>query len=123
MSSEQIETIINKFILSPSEPNAVNLIRLLRSTNLFHLSVTISDYLISMFPGSTDIKDECAISSYYTNNHQKAYDIHEDCLSMRGLSQDRAWRILFNQHFSINQVADRYIFYNKDKINGFGECR
>jgi GR25 family glycosyltransferase involved in LPS biosynthesis len=118
MSSEQIETIINKFILSPSEPNAVNLIRLLRSTNLFHLSVTISDYLISMFPGSTDIKDECAISSYYTNNHEKAYDIHEDCLSMRGLSQDRAWRILFNQHFSINQVADRYIFYNKDKING-----
>ena len=118
MSSEQIETIINKFILSPSEPNAVNLIRLLRSTNLFHLSVIISDYLISMFPGSTDIKDECAISSYYTNNHQKAYDIHEDCLSMRGLSQDRAWRILFNQHFSINQVADRYIFYNKDKING-----
>jgi len=117
MSSEQIETIINKFILSPSEPNAVNLIRLLRSTNLFHLSVTISDYLISMFPGSTDIKDECAISSYYTNNHEKAYDIHEDCLSMRGLSQDRAWRILFNQHFSINQVADRYIFYNKDKIN------
>ena len=116
MSSEQIETIIHKFILSPSEPNAVSLIRLLRSTNLFHLSVTISDYLISMFPGSTDIKDECAISSYYTNNHEKAYDIHEDCLAMRGLSQDRAWRILFNQHFSINQVADRYIFYNKDKI-------
>jgi hypothetical protein len=70
-----------------------------------------------MFPGSTDIKDECAISSYYTNNHEKAYDIHEDCLSMKGLTQDRAWRILFNQHFSINNVADRYIFYNKDKIN------
>ena len=117
MSSEQIDTIIHNFILSPSEPNAVNSIRLLRSSNLFHLSVIICDYFISMFPGSTDIKDECAISSYYTNNHEKAYDIHEDCLSMKGLTQDRAWRILFNQHFSINNVADRYIFYNKDKIN------
>jgi GR25 family glycosyltransferase involved in LPS biosynthesis len=117
MSLEQIDTIIHNFILFPSEPNAVNVIRLIRSSNLFHLSVIISEYFISMFPGSTDIKDECAISSYYISNHEKAYDIHEDCLSMKGLSQDRAWRILFNQHFSINEVADRYIFYNKDKIN------
>jgi len=117
MSLEQIDTIIHNFILFPSEPNAVNIIRLLRSSNLFHLSVIISEYFISMFPGSTDIKDECAISSYYISNHEKAYDIHEDCLNMKGLSQDRAWRILFNQHFSINEVADRYIFYNKDKIN------
>lgn len=118
MSSEQIDTIIHNFILIPSEPNAVNTIRLLRSANLFHLSVIISEYLSYMFPGSTDIKDECAISSYYINNHEKAFDIHEDCLAMRGLTQDRAWRLLFNQHFSINHVADRYIFYNKEKIDG-----
>jgi GR25 family glycosyltransferase involved in LPS biosynthesis len=118
MSSEQIDTIIHNFILSPSEPNAVNVIRLLRSANLFHLSVIISEYLSNMFPGSTDIKDECAISSYYINNHEKAFNIHEDCLAMRGLTQDRAWRLLFNQHFSINQVADRYTFYNKEKIDG-----
>jgi GR25 family glycosyltransferase involved in LPS biosynthesis len=117
MSSEQIDTIIHNFILLPSEPNAVNLIRILRSANLFHLSVIISDYFISMFPSSTDLKDECAISSYYISNHNKAFDIHEDCLAMKGLTQDRAWKILFNQHFSINDVADRYIFYNKDKIN------
>jgi hypothetical protein len=117
MSSEQIDTIIHDFILSPSEPNAVNLIRLLRSSNLFHLSVIISEYFSNIFQGSTDIKDECAISSYYINNHEKAFDIHEKCLAMKGLTQDRAWRLLFNQHFSINQVADRYIFYNKDKIN------
>ena len=118
MSSEQIDTIIHNFILSPSEPNAVNVIRLLRSANLFHLSVIISEYLSNMFPGSTDIKDECAISSYYINNHEKAFNIHEDCLAMRGLTQDRALRLLFNQHFSINQVADRYTFYNKEKIDG-----
>jgi hypothetical protein len=78
----------------------------------------VSEYFSKMFPSSTDIKDECAISSYYINNHEKAFDIHEDCLTMKGLTQDRAWRLLFNQHFSINHVADRYIFYNKEKIDG-----
>jgi len=118
MSSEQIDTIIHNFILFPCEPNAVNLIRVLRSSNLFHLCVMVSEYFSKMFPSSTDIKDECAISSYYINNHEKAFDIHEDCLTMKGLTQDRAWRLLFNQHFSINHVADRYIFYNKEKIDG-----
>ena len=118
MSSEQIDTIIHNFILFPCEPNAVNLIRVVRSSNLFHLCVMVSEYFSKMFPSSTDIKDECAISSYYINNHEKAFDIHEDCLTMKGLTQDRAWRLLFNQHFSINHVADRYIFYNKEKIDG-----
>ena len=118
MSSEQIDNIIHNFILFPCEPNAVNLIRVLRSSNLFHICVIVSEYFSKMFPSSTDIKDECAISSYYINNHEKAFDIHEDCLTMKGLTQDRAWRLLFNQHFSINHVADRYIFYNKEKIDG-----
>ena len=118
MSSEQIDTVIHNFILFPCEPNAVNLIRVLRSSNLFHICVIVSEYFSQMFPFSTDIKDECAISSYYINNHEKAFDIHQKCLDMRGLTQDRAWRLLFNQHFSINHVADRFIFYNKEKVDG-----
>jgi GR25 family glycosyltransferase involved in LPS biosynthesis len=111
------DTIFKNFILSPSETNVVNLLRYLRTNNFFQITILLSEYFETMFPFSTDIKDECAISSYYSNDHSKAYDVHERCLNMRGLNQNIAWRMLFNQHFSINNVADRYIFYNKDIVN------
>ena len=111
------DTISKNFILSPCETNAVNLLRYLRTNNLFHITILLSEYFENIFPYSTDIKDECSISYYYSNNHYKSYDVHEKCLNMRGLNQNIAWRMLFNQHFSINNVADRFIFYNKDIVN------
>ena len=111
------DTISKNFILSPSETNSLNLLRYFRTNNLFHITTLFSEYFENMFPYSTDIKDECSISYYYSNDHYKSYDVHETCLSMRGLNQNIAWRMLFNQHFSINQVADRFISYNKDIVN------
>ena len=112
-----LENITHDFIIYPNETNAVNLIRMLRSSNMFQTCMLLCEYFSKMFPFSTDIKDEYSISSYYSNNHEKAFDIHESSLSMKGLSESMSWRILFNQHFSINNVADRYIFYSKEKVN------
>ena len=84
---------------------------------LHYLTIYFGEYFLKIFPHSLDIRDECAIACYYTNQHEEAFDIHDECLKMRGLSKETSWRLLFNQHFSINQVADRYIYYNIEKVN------
>lgn len=112
-----LEEITKEFITNPNESNAVKLLRFLRSLEYLNLNTILSKYFINMFPFSTDIKDECAISLFYTKHSEEAYDMHEECLQLRGLKQEMSYRILFNQHFSINDVADRYINYNKDKVS------
>jgi len=114
--SEHMDTLTQEFIKSSNESNAVNLLRYLRSQNLHNLSILLAEYFMKLFPFSKNVKDECAISCYYVQNHNKAYDIHEQCLSMKGLTQESAWFVLFNQHFSIDHVADRYIDYNENKV-------
>jgi hypothetical protein len=74
-----------------------------------------------LFPYSIDIKDEISICSYYINNYQKSYDIHEKTLSLRGLQHDTSLKILFNQHFSINHICDNYISYNPDIVKKIQE--
>ena len=113
----EIEKLTKLFIDEPIEINALNLLRCLRSKNLFHSSIYIGEYILNMFPHSLDINDEIAISSYYSNNFEKAFDIHQKCLNFKGLDKDTSWKILFNQHFSINQVSDRYIYYDQEKVN------
>ena len=50
-----------------------------------------------------------------------AFDNHTAQLKARGLTESHANKLLFNQHFSIDHVSDRYIFYNQEKIHQINE--
>ena len=116
-----IEKLSNNFIINPNVNNAINLLRYFRSLKLFNISIYIGEYMSKLFPYSVDIKDEISICSYYINNYQKSYDVHEKTLAFRGLTHDTSLKILFNQHFSINHICDNYIFYNPDIIKKIQE--
>ena len=110
---QEVDNLSLKFLNTPNETNAINLLRFVRGQNMYHLSIYLGEYLISKFPYLLDLKDEYSISAYYLNKHNKAFDILQEGLNMRGLSQEKSWKILFNQHFSIDHVCNRYTFYNE----------
>jgi GR25 family glycosyltransferase involved in LPS biosynthesis len=117
MSYEDIEKYSTLFLKNPIETNAINLLRCIRCNNLFHLGIYIGEYLIEKFPFVVDIKDEYSIMAYYLNKHFEAFDNLQDCLDYKGLTKDSSWKILFNQHFSIDHICNRYIHYDKDIIH------
>jgi GR25 family glycosyltransferase involved in LPS biosynthesis len=117
MTIEEIDKLCLEFLKNPIENNAINLLRCARSNNMFHLTTYIGKYMLKKFPYLLDVKDEYAISAYYCNDHESAFDNLQEGLELKGLSKDNSWKILFNQHFSIDHVCDRYIYYNKDIVD------
>lgn len=105
------------FFDNPTEHNAINLLRVIRTHGHNHIVIFLGEFLSSLFPTYLDILDELALCSYFTNNQIMAFDYHTAQLKARGLTESHANKLLFNQHFSIDHVSDRYIFYNQEKIN------
>ena len=107
------------FLRNPTEYNAINILRVLRTHELRHTVLLLGEFFSSLFPSYIDINDEIAICAYHVNNQILAFDSHTKQLKCRGITESHANRLLFNQHFSIDQVCDRYITYNRpivDKI-------
>ena len=105
------------FFDNPTEHNAINLLRVIRTHGHNHIVIFLGEFLASLFPTYLDILDELALCSYFTNNQLMAFDYHTAQLKSRGLTESHANKLLFNQHFSIDHVSDRYIFYNQDKVD------
>ena len=105
------------FLRNPTEHNAINIIRVLRTHGLNHTVILIGEFLSSLFPQYLDILDELALCGYVINNQELAFDYHTQQLKAKGITESHAQKLLFNQHFSINHVSDRYINYNKDIVN------
>ena len=114
---KDIDYIAKKFIENPTESDALNLMRCARTFNLLHLAFIISKFCEKIFPHSIYIKEELALISYFNNDHNEAYDANERALSFKNLHKDTVWKFLFNQHFSINDVCDRFIYYDKTKVD------
>ena len=107
------------FLKNPTEHNAINIVRVLRTHGLNHTSLLLGEFFASLFPMYLDILDELALCSYFVNDQTLAFDYHTKQLQAKGISESHANKLLFNQHFSIDHVSDRYIYYNKaivDKI-------
>ena len=112
-----LDNIASQFLQNPTIENAKNILRYTRTNNMESLGMIFVDFLYKQFPYSLEIKEECAINSFNNKKYDIAFDILESVLAMKGLDEKTAFRLLFNQHFSINHVADRYIYYNIEKIN------
>ena len=110
-----LDNIASQFLQNPTIENAKNILRYTRTNNMESLGMIFVDFLYKQFPYSLEIKEECAINSFNNKKYDIAFDILESALAMKGLDEKTAFRLLFNQHFSINHVADRYIYYNIEK--------
>lgn len=112
-----LNTLCNNFIKSSTPENALDLIRYLRRNNMFHLGTNFGKYFNTLFPFSYEIKEEYGICLYYIKSYCLSYDIFNESLNFKGLDEITSKRLLFNQHFNIDHVAERYTYYNSELIN------
>ena len=47
---KEVDKLSCNFLKTPSETNAINLLRCIRSNNMFSLSMYIGEYLMKLFP-------------------------------------------------------------------------
>ena len=111
-----LNTLCNKFLKSSTYENALEIIRYLRCNNMFHLGSQFGDYFIKLFPFSYEIMEEYGICLYYTKSYYLSYDIFDDALKYKGIDENTSRRLLFNQHFNIDHVTNRYTYYNTEII-------
>jgi GR25 family glycosyltransferase involved in LPS biosynthesis len=111
-----LNTLCTKFLNSSTYENALDVIRYLRCNNMFHLGSQFGAYFNKLFPFSYEIKEEYGICLFYTKAYKLSYDIFTEALDFKGIDENTSKRILFNQHFNIDHVADRYTYYNTQMI-------
>lgn len=111
-----LNTLCTKFLNSSTYENALDVIRYLRCNNMFHLGSQFGAYFNKLFPFSYEIKEEYGICLFYTKSYELSYDIFTEALEFKGIDENTSKRLLFNQHFNIDHVADRYTYYNTQMI-------
>lgn len=113
---QEIDDFARVFLQNYNETNAVNFLRCIRTQNKPHIGYYIATHLQNLYPFSLNLKDETALYAFNIGKLDIAYDILDNALKTNVLNEDISSRLLFNQHFSINTVANRYTFYNSNKI-------
>jgi len=112
-----LDNLIDEFLKNPSNDLAINILRYMGATNQLKLGLIFADYFELLFPNSVELREEHSILCYKLEKYEQSYNIFEEILSFKGLKEDVLERILFNQHFSIDHISNRYTYYNKEKIN------
>ena len=112
-----LDTLTQQFLQNPTENTANNILQYTYSNKLYAIGIVLGYYFSKIFPYSLCIKESHAVNAYYATEYEKAFDILENALQFRGLNEETSFRVLFNQHFSINHVENRYIDYNQELVN------
>ena len=111
-----LNTLCTKFLKFSTSENALQIVRYLRCSNMFQLGITFGKYFNNLFPFSHEIKEEYGICLFYTKSYELSYDVFTKALDFKGIDENTSKRLLFNQHFNIDHVADRYTYYNTQMI-------
>ena len=113
-----LDNLCLTFLKEKNEVSAVNLLRSIRQTNEFNLGLLVGEYFTNQYPNSYYILQEYSICCYYAGEIETSFDVNNQMLQLRNLSQEDTKGIIFNQHFCLKQeVLDRYINYNSDTVN------
>lgn len=94
----------------------VNLINKLRREGMNKFCMLLCEHAIERYPTFVPIFDTLAFLNYHSGNSERAYDVYDRLLEMKGIDISTVNTSLFNQHFSINHIEDRYIDYDSSLV-------
>jgi GR25 family glycosyltransferase involved in LPS biosynthesis len=116
-----MNTLFKTFLSSFEEKDAVAIVRNARCSNFHNINTTLYPFFSKLFYYSFDVLTEIAISAYYAGNIDLSYDISNRILEFKNLSEKQLKATLFNQHFCIDHISNRYIDYPAEKIQKINE--
>lgn len=97
--------------------NARTLFNELKNTNTNEIACEVGTALALEFYDNTELVHDVAIFLFQQKRMYEAYDVYQKLLSRTNLTENQSNIAIFNQHFSIDSVADRYIEYNSEIVN------
>jgi GR25 family glycosyltransferase involved in LPS biosynthesis/cephalosporin hydroxylase len=112
-----MENFTKQFLNSPSEDNAYQLIRHIRCASTHHLTILIGDFLINLYPESLLIRSEVAVAAFYAQKYKLSYDLYTINTKAPNLNETDKNFLKQNMHYSINHIANDFIFYNKEIVD------
>ena len=113
----EIDNLCSEFLNNIDENDAISVIKYLRENNKHKVGTYMGQLLNYKFQNNFYILQEYSICCYYHGDIEKSYDINNQILKLKNLSEYQSTCIIFNQHFCLNSVLDRYIGYNLSKVN------
>lgn len=87
-----------------------------RKLSLCHVATEVASYYHKIFPFDVDILDQLALSYYDTKQYDKAYDTYSKILAFPNLPEKMAKKAIFNQHYCISHVENRYTHYPEEIV-------
>lgn len=111
-----LDNYIKNFLITGEKLDAFNILQSCRTSKLFNLGVYLGNYLVKLFPKQWDIINETALCAYYIGEYDIAYELFNKALSLKYMSYQNTSSLIFNAHFCINHIADRYTYYNSDIV-------
>ena len=116
-----LEQLAKKFLETEEAQTAANLLHCCNAEGVHSLGEHLGDYFSRKFPTSLSILEPYALCTYHAGNHIKSYDINMNALNLKGLTEEESFRISFNAHFCIDEVMDRYNYYNEELVGKLTE--
>jgi hypothetical protein len=111
-----LEELLTKFFEFPSEENSVQLLKYLTSKGSYSLGMHFGKYIEIKYEHSYDIKLQIGINLHHYKNYEESFETYEKILNLKNLDENKSNILLFNQHFNINHISARFIYYNKEKV-------
>jgi hypothetical protein len=106
---------LNYFLLLDFD-SAKEICRFLRIRNLFEMCIILGEYFTENLGLDIEILDEVGISYYYSGKHTESFKTYEKIFTLPNIDQNKLKHLLFNQHFSINNISDQFTYYDYEKI-------
>ena len=111
-----IDELAYTFLKEPNEKYAVDLIVKLIQEKQLNTAILLCEYFDKVFQNSFFIKDQHALANFYCGNYEKSYDIYKDALNLKGLDESQTSHLKLSQHYSIDNISNRYNFYNEELV-------
>jgi len=110
-----LEELCKTFIKNRTQENVYKIVRHCREKKFYSIGSVIGSNIANEFP-TLDFLYELALCLYYAKRYTESHDQYLKILS-NDLSFDNAKSVLFNAHFCINHISNRYNSYNKTIVD------
>jgi GR25 family glycosyltransferase involved in LPS biosynthesis/predicted O-methyltransferase YrrM len=111
-----MEIFSKMFLDTPTEMNALTLIKSLRCGSYHDINIILGKFLMKLYPHNINIISEIAVSAYYAKKYKQSYNLYQKILNFSNLNQEESNSYIFNKHFSINYVKNNYIYYDPNTV-------
>lgn len=111
-----MDEVAKEYLEYQEESTAVRLVCETRCGGMLNIASVLSEYFLKYFPNSRLLLEEYGLCLYSAQEHEKAYDVYDRILCMRGLTEGQAKAVMFNQHFCVEHIFERYVSYDEDRV-------